>query len=108
MKTLKKIVKIDVGHFNFAEFYFEHNGKKFKVHYEATSSMPCAATGHDWYQSLCIMTNDGTWAQITDAEVLGAVTHYQLYRNRDNISFVNDKLDEAEKIFKKYIEEIYS
>ena len=107
MKTLRKIIDKRNNLFNFAEFYYEHNGRKFKVHYEATGDMPCASRGNDWYQSLSVMTNDGTWEQVTDAEILGAVSHYDLYRHRTDIAFVEKELNKAEKIFKQYITEIY-
>ena len=108
MKQLKKIINTDGGRFHFAEFYYEHNGKKFKVHYEATTNVPCASKGGDWYQSLCVMKPDGTWQQVTDAEMLGAVSHYELDRHDRDLDYVGAKLNEAERIFKKHIVDIYS
>lgn len=93
--------------FDFAEFYYEHNGKKFRVHYEATRDAPCARTGMDWYQSLSIMTPDGTWKQVADAEIVGAVSHYTLRDNYQNAALIEKMLADAEIKFKSYIEKIW-
>ena len=106
MKTIEKIVRFDSkGYLDFAELYYEHNGRKFKVHYEATTSSPCASIGHDWYQSLSIMKEDGTWEQVTDAKVVGAPTHYEMAYRRE--ADIRPMLAEAEKKFQSYIKKIY-
>lgn len=106
MKILNEIVKTNVkADLDFAEFYLEHNGRKFRVHYEATRDVPCARIGGDWYQSLSIMTADGTWEQITDARVVGAYTHYELCNTP--IQMAKYMLDKAIKKFQDYIIKIY-
>ena len=105
MKTIDKIINFKEDYFNFAEFYYEHNGRKFKVHYENTSSMPCATKGSDWYQSLSVMKEDGTWGQVSDAEIVGAPTHYRLHNTKS--AQARPLLDEADKKFQSYIKKIY-
>ena len=105
MRTIDKTINFKGEYFDFAEFYYEHNGRKFKVHYEGTSSMPCASIGHDWYQSLSVMKEDGTWEQVTDAKVVGAPTHYELHYKR--AAEARALLAEADKKFQSYIKKIY-
>ncbi len=107
MKTIERIVKTnDRNNLVFAEFYYEHNGKKFRVHYVATTDRPLASIGGDWEQSLSIMLPDGTWEQVADAAIVGAVTHYDLcYKQMEK---VRPLLDDAEKKFQAYIKKIWS
>lgn len=110
MKTIEKIVKTYVEYgrefLEFAEFYYEHNGKKFRVHYEGTTSIACASIGQDWYESLSVMTKDGTWQQVADAKIVGAVGHAKLWHTE--MEKVIPLLDDAEKKFKAYIKKIWS
>ena len=112
MKVIDKIINNYEGArgpvFRFAEFYYEHNGHKFKVHYEAEDSVPCASVGMDWYQSLSIMTSDGTWKQVSDAKVVGACTHYELDNNKTREAKIKEMLDDADKKFQDYIVKLWS
>ncbi|MBO7509943.1 MAG: hypothetical protein J6T35_02060 [Bacteroidales bacterium] len=89
------------------DVYLEHNGHKFQIHYEAEDSVPCATRGNDWYNALKIMTEDGAFEQITDAQVVGAPTHYEMKRYaRRGMSFAPE-MEEAIAKFKEFIEAIY-
>ena len=78
----------------------EYNGKKFRMHLEYTHSMPMAIKGHDWYHSLSILTDNGTFSQITDAEEVGSsVSHYRCIVERDFPKLCED--------FENYIKAVY-
>lgn len=102
MKELKRYV----SNMSF-DVYLEHNGHRFQIHYEATDSSPCATRGNDWYNALKIMTADGTFDQITDAEVVGAPTHYAMMSLwRRGLPF-DALIESAIEKFKEFIEAIY-
>lgn len=78
----------------------EYNGKKFRMYLEGTNSMPCASVGHDWYHSLSILTDNGKFSQITDAEEVGSsVSHYRCTVEKDFPKLCED--------FENYIKAVY-
>lgn len=102
MKELKRYVSA-----RSFDVYLEYNGHKFQIHYEAEDSTPCATRGSDWYNSLKIMTSDGTFSQITDAQTIGAPTHYDMKTLCRRGQPFDALMEKAIVKFKEFIETIY-